>query len=75
MAESKFTKGRARTVGGRDATIVSTSGRGTHPILGFVHYESADEPASWTSAGKFLRNSKDTVSDLIGSRLAKDCDE
>ena len=75
MAESKFTKGLTRTVGGRDAEIFSTSGRGTHPILGVVHYESADEPASWTEAGKFLINNKDTMTDILGSRLAKDCDE
>lgn len=74
MTATTFIKGRARTVGGRDATIFSTNGRGTHPILGAVHYESADEPASWTATGKFLKN-KDTMTDLVGSKLLKDCDE
>lgn len=69
---SEFTKGRARTVGGRDATILMTNARGTHPLVGVVHYESADEPASWTETGKFLGR-KDTMTDLLGSRSIKDC--
>jgi len=66
-----FTKGHARTMGGRQATIFTTNARGKEPIVGVIHYDTADEPASWTAEGKFLRT-KDTVSDLVGSPLCKD---
>jgi hypothetical protein len=71
----KFRVGLARCEGGKSVTILTTSARGKFPIVGIVHHDTADEPASWTEAGKF-RLGKPSAFDLLGSGKERDnCEE
>lgn len=49
-----------RTRGGRDVTLLTTSGRGGWPIVGYIT-ENGDLPEAWSATGQYY---EDTKSDL-----------
>lgn len=56
--ECQWKPGPAKTRGGHDVIIYTTSGRGPYPIKGAVRFEEHDDVRSWTIDGRQFQSSR-----------------